>query len=125
MSWIPIILILFAIISSPIYAQTWRSQLYPEDWQPVDRGGSKDAQGRFLHDFSYAGYAKGEQSIPNSVGSVTIDITQPPYTADNTGSQDATASIQTAIDDAVAQGEERSTYPAVPTSLPRVPISSV
>lgn len=97
-------LLLFVALISPTYGQTWRSQLYPEDWQPLDRGGSKDAQGRFIHDFSYAGYASGEQSIPNSVGSVTIDVTQPPYAADPTGLQDATAIIQMAINDAVAQG---------------------
>ena len=73
-----LVLVLIVASMNPAYAQTWRSQLYPEDWQPLDRGGSKDAQGRFLHDFSYAGYAKGEQDIPNSVGSVTIDVTQPP-----------------------------------------------
>ena len=38
----------------------WRSSLYPEDWTP----GFADAQGRFLHDFSYAGYHKGEALIP-------------------------------------------------------------
>ena len=30
----------------------WRSTLYPEDWTPA----STDAEGRYLPDFSYAGY---------------------------------------------------------------------
>jgi hypothetical protein len=31
---------------------SWRSKLYPENWKP----GFNDGQGRFLHDFSFAGY---------------------------------------------------------------------
>ena len=42
----------------------WRSSLYPEDWVP----GYKDTQGRFLHDFSYAGYHMGEDSLPVITG---------------------------------------------------------
>lgn len=84
-------------------AQSWRSQLYPEDWQPVDAGGSPDSQGRFLHDFSYAGYHKGEAPIPTQIGSLT-DVTQAPYNADNTGSDDVTLLIQQAIDDVAAAG---------------------
>ncbi|MHC4974714.1 MAG: hypothetical protein ACYTG3_20555 [Planctomycetota bacterium] len=34
---------------------TWRSRLFSEDWKP----GHRDASGRFLHDFSYAGYRNG------------------------------------------------------------------
>lgn len=98
-------LILFLLCSNfEGNSQTWRSQLYPEDWQPVHEGGTPDDQGRFLHDFSYGGYAKGERDIPSSVGMVTIDVTQPPYSADNTGVQNVTAIIQTAIDDAIVQG---------------------
>ncbi|WP_217582167.1 hypothetical protein, partial [Lysinibacillus sp. GbtcB16] len=47
--------------ADPAQAGTpWRSSLYPPDWTP----GYKDAQGRFLQDFSYAGYWRGEKSIP-------------------------------------------------------------
>ena len=53
----------------------WRSSLYPEDWQP----GFADASGRFLHDFSYAGYARGEKPIPDKKGPV-FDVTHAPYT---------------------------------------------
>ncbi|MBN2215660.1 MAG: T9SS type A sorting domain-containing protein [Bacteroidales bacterium] len=77
----------------------WRSVLYPEDWKP----GFKDAQGRFLHDFSYAGYHRGEKEIPGITENI-VDVTQPPYNADNTGASDVTAIIQQAVDDAGISG---------------------
>ena len=77
----------------------WRSSLYPEDWKP----GYKDAQGRFLHDFSYAGYHKGEKEISPATGNLT-DVTLPPYNADNTGINDVTQAIQQALDDVGAAG---------------------
>lgn len=72
----------------------WRSSLYPDTWYP----GFKDSEGRFLHDFSYAGYHLGEDSIPFITNNV-VDITQPPYNADNTGTEDVTTIIQTALDE--------------------------
>ncbi len=80
-------------------AEPWRSSLYPEDWQP----GYTDAQGRFLHDFSHAGYHRGERAIPDVTGPV-IDVTQAPYHADTSGRKDATAAIQAAIDAATQAG---------------------
>lgn len=77
----------------------WRSALYPENWKP----GYKDAAGRFLHDFSYAGYHKSEVDIPNIQNNV-LDITKPPYLADNTGAEDVTSIIQQALDDAGMAG---------------------
>ncbi|MBW6537370.1 MAG: hypothetical protein K0B11_20345 [Mariniphaga sp.] len=73
---------------------TWRSELYPENWQP----GFMDGQGRFLHDFSFAGYHQGEKEIPFITENV-VDVTQPPYNADNTGETYATTAIQQALDD--------------------------
>ena len=78
---------------------SWRSKLYPADWTP----GYADAQGRFLHDFSYAGYHSGLRDIPVSGLRVT-DVTKAPYNADPTGTADATAAIQAAIDALGAQG---------------------
>ncbi len=75
---------------------SWRSVLYPDNWQP----GYKDSQGRFVHDFSYAGYRKGEAAIPANPPGSTYDVTKSPYLADNTGTADATAAIQAAINDA-------------------------
>ncbi len=71
----------------------WRSSLYPSDWKP----GYTDESGRFLQDFSYAGYGRGEQPIPEISGPI-LDVTRPPYNADPTGKADSTAAIQSAID---------------------------
>ena len=79
-------------------AETWRSALYPEDWQP----GHADPDGRFLHDFSHAGYRRGEAQPPDL--SEVIDVTQAPYLADLTGKADATAAIQAALDAAGRAG---------------------
>ena len=40
-------------------ASTWRSVLYPENWTP----GYTNSSGQFLHDFSYAGYERGEKDL--------------------------------------------------------------
>jgi hypothetical protein len=79
---------------------SWRSALYPRGWQPLDEGGRADAEGRFLHDFSYAGYERGEAKPPYGAGSpvATVDATL------GNGTSDATAGIQSAIDSACAQG---------------------
>ncbi len=76
-----------------------RSELYPVDWQPA----TPDAEGRFLHDFSYAGYRYG-QPVPTEVPGPVLDVTEPPYRADPNGERDTTAAIQAAIDDAGAAG---------------------
>jgi hypothetical protein len=80
-------------------AAPWRSSLYPTDWKP----GFADDEGRFLHDFSYAGYGRGEEAIPSIAGPV-IDVTQPPYSADPDGKENSTAAIQAAIDEAGRRG---------------------
>ncbi|QNK56161.1 S-layer homology domain-containing protein [Paenibacillus sp. PAMC21692] len=84
--------------ADPVYKEleeNGRSSLYPEDWYP----GYKDGEGRFLHDFSYAGYRKGLEPIPDVVPGDIVDVTEAPYNADKTGTTDATAAIQAAIDD--------------------------
>lgn len=73
---------------------SWRSKLYPENWNP----GYSDGDGRFLHDFSYAGYHQGGKDIP-VINNPIVDVTQAPYNADNTGKTNTTASIQQALDD--------------------------
>lgn len=76
-------------------AAPWRSSLYPANWTP----GYQDSQGRFLHDFSYAGYWRGEKSIPqNPPGATYNAVTQ--YGADPTGAADSTNAIQNAINTA-------------------------
>jgi uncharacterized protein YxeA len=71
-----------------------RSSLYPEDWYP----GYSVEEGRFLHDFSYAGYKMGEAPIPDDIPGEFVDVTQAPYNADHTGAEDVTTIIQDAID---------------------------
>lgn len=78
---------------------SWRSVLYPSNWSP----GYADSAGRFLHDFSYAGYDQGESAIPTITGPI-YNVTLAPYSADHTGQTDATAAIQDALDDAAAAG---------------------
>lgn len=81
-------------------AQAWESILYPSDWVP----GLTDSEGRFLQDFSYAGYHRGELPIPVEIPGAFVDVTAWPYGADPTGFEDATAAIQMAIDDVGGQG---------------------
>ncbi len=98
----PLLCVLAAIGSAsllPAQEAAWRSALYPADWQP----GFRDASGRFLHDFSYAGYHRGEKPVPHVEGPV-IDVTKPPYQADPTGGKDSTSDIQAALD-AAADGD--------------------
>jgi hypothetical protein len=79
----------------------WRSTLYPENWTAPE---NETPGTPFLHDFSYAGYHRGEIPIPDNPPGLTYDVTLPPYNADNTGTTDATAAIQAAIDAAGAAG---------------------
>lgn len=75
----------------------WRSKLYPADWQP----GYASPDGFFLHDFSYAGYHRGERPIPDVAGPI-FDVTK--FGADRTGRNDATDAIQRTIDAAQKAG---------------------
>lgn len=90
------ILFLSALALQASTEQAWRSALFPVDWEH----GQVDAQGRFLHDFSYAGYHRGERPLPRVEGPV-FDVVQK-FGADRTGRQDATPKIQAAIDAAEA-----------------------
>lgn len=69
----------------------WYSDLYPETWEPTDTS----PQGRFIHDFSYAGYHNGEESPPNISSTNTFSILD--YGADPLGEEDSTNSFQDAI----------------------------
>lgn len=101
---LPAILTMTALLALTAFAADapsapWRSALYPDDWKP----GGADAEGRFLHDFSYAGYHRGEKKLPRVEGPV-FDVTAAPYRADASGRADATAAIQAALDAASASG---------------------
>lgn len=86
----------FAIFPSLVLAV--RSALYPVNWTP-----GYAVAGKFLHDFSYAGYHKGEVPVPNITANV-IDASVAPYNADKTGANDATAAIQNALNAVGAAG---------------------
>ena len=73
---------------------TWRSAYFPRGWMPVHAGGMPDAQGRFLPDFSYAGYHFGERRPP--VGAALGTVHEVPAALGN-GTTDATAGIQAVI----------------------------
>ena len=75
-----------------------RSSLYPPEWTP----GLPDGQGRYLPDFSYAGYKNGEQELPTAPGGPLLSVLA--YGADPTARKDSTAAIQAAIDAAGAAG---------------------
>jgi hypothetical protein len=79
---------------------TWRSALFPRGWLPLDEGGSADSQGRFLHDFSYAAYHRGEVSPPYGVGAATVTVDA----SLGNGTTDATAAIQGAINTVCSSG---------------------
>ena len=87
-----ILTVIFLTTFYNAFSQDWRSELYPYNWKP---GFAKD--GKFIQDFSYAGYRKGEQPIPFITNNI-VDVTQAPYNADKTGTNNATAAIQAAID---------------------------
>ncbi len=99
-------LVLIAFALSPFSAHAWRSALYPLGWTPD----YTDSQGRFVHDFSYAGYHNSEVSLPTAGGLTLNVVTQ--YGADPTGSTDSNAAIQTAIDDAKTSGGAIVFFPA-------------
>lgn len=79
--------------------ESWRSVLYPADWKP----GFADAQGHFLHDFSYAGYHRGQADLLKVDGPIT-DVTKAPYLADPSGAKDSTVAIQAALDAVAEEG---------------------
>jgi hypothetical protein len=76
----------------------WRSSLYPEDWTPD----FTQSEGRFLHDFSYAGYHYGEEAPPAPPPGPLFDVLD--YGADPSGFSDSGPAIQATIDAAESDG---------------------
>ena len=72
---------------------------YPEAWTPA----LSDPQGRFLHDFSYAGYHLGAGTSQAPTAASVLDVVAK-YGADPLGKIDATAAAQKALDDASTMG---------------------
>jgi len=73
---------------------SWRAAAYPEDWRP----GATFA-GTSLHDFSHAGYMRGERDVPRAGAGKPIEVV-----ADATGVSDASGDIQAALDAAGEAG---------------------
>ena len=88
------------MIPAAVHAQAWRSTLYPENWTPPGETVFFTSD-KLIQDFSYAGYRRGEEPIPNIAGSV-FNVTA--YGADATGASDSTVAVQNAIDAAAAAG---------------------
>ena len=95
-------------------AMAWRSELYPADWQPPTNGAVDFQTDKLIQDFSCAGYKAGEAPLPSVSGPV-FTVTQPPYNADNSGTNDATSAIQAAIN--AAQTAVSYTHLTLPTIL--------
>jgi len=87
---------LVAVLPAGIASAQWRSSLYPEGWEP----GFRDGGGRFLQDFSYAGYHLGEAPLPaiDASAPLMVDVTEPPFLADPNGYSDTTPAIREAIE---------------------------
>lgn len=96
-------ILIAALFAATLWAQdSWRSALYPPDWTP----GFRDGEGRFLHDFSYAGYWRGERPIPDypANGADRMVDAVAEFGADPNGERDSTAEIQAALDSVGASG---------------------
>lgn len=89
-----LLVVLLVSTATCVFSQEapWRSELYPFHWK---RGYKHD--GKFVHDFSFAGYHRGETPLPHIEHNI-LNVTLPPFNADPSGTEDATASIQAAID---------------------------
>jgi len=92
--------LLWVVVAVAHGQSTWRSTLYPANWQPPSAAVSF-ASAKLIQDFSYAGYRRGEVNLPTITGPV-FDVTG--YGADPTGATDSTTAIQNAINAAAVGG---------------------
>ncbi len=81
-------------------SHAWRPSLYPVDLTPPDE--ASFTSDMLIQDFSYAGYRRGEEPIPEIVGPIFNAATT--YGADPSGASDSTTAIQSAILAAAAEG---------------------
>jgi autotransporter-associated beta strand protein len=82
-----------------VYADSWRSVLYPVDWVPPVQ--SSFESDKLIQDFSFAGYRRGNQPVPNVSGPL-FNVLE--YGADPLGLSDSTTAIQNAINNAEDTG---------------------
>lgn len=83
----------------------WHSELVPEGWTPAHTL----SDGRFVHDFSYAGYAYGEP-VPLAWPGTVVSVLD--HGADPTGQSDSAAALQAAINAVGAAGGGTVSLPA-------------
>ncbi|HSP42374.1 MAG TPA: glycosyl hydrolase family 28-related protein [Luteolibacter sp.] len=94
-------LTLLAIVSAGLLpCLAWWPSLYPENWTPPDS--ASFTSDKLIQDFSYAGYRRGGEPVPEVAGPVFDAAAS--YGADPTGASDSTAAIQAAIDAAALAG---------------------
>ena len=98
MKYTALYLLLVVCLQAPL-AYPVRSSFYPLDWEPA----LTDSEGRFLHDFSYAGYHNWEETPPD-VSTLPLFDAVVDYGADNTGAEDSTTVIQDTINAAQSAG---------------------
>ena len=89
------------MLGGALTGHAWQSSLYPESWTPPENADFYTDQ--LIQDFSYAGYKRGEEPLPNVTGPI-FNVTDAPYGADPTGASDSTVAIQSAIDAAASAG---------------------
>ncbi len=94
------VLVTVAVLAcfGPPVSGAWRSAWYPREWTPA----FIDREGRFLHDFSYAGYRNGEVPLPDAQGPVVHTVED--FGGDATGQKDSQQAIQAAIDAVAKRG---------------------
>lgn len=92
--------LLTTLFAGLLPAHAWRPSLYPANWTPPEE--SSFTTDKLIQDFSYAGYRRGEEPIPQIAGPIFNAVTA--YGADPTGNRDSTPEIQSAIDAAAAAG---------------------
>ncbi|MFB6263617.1 MAG: glycosyl hydrolase family 28-related protein [Bradymonadaceae bacterium] len=77
----------------------WRSELYPADWSPGHTG----EDGRFLHDFSYAGYRNSEAKLGRAIPDRRFDVVED-FGGDPSGETPSTEAVRRAVDAAEKSG---------------------
>lgn len=83
-------------VSASETLSSWQSPLYGKNWTPFPSTTFEDD--KIIQDFSYAGYALGERSIPALTDAPVLNVLD--FGADPMGEADSTMAIQTALDQA-------------------------
>ncbi|MGZ0655694.1 glycosyl hydrolase family 28-related protein [Coraliomargarita sp. W4R72] len=85
-------------ISAAESESSWQSPLYGENWTPFPS--TTFEHDKIIQDFSYAGYALGERSIPTHTDAPILNVLD--FGADPMGEHDSTVAIQAALNQAAS-----------------------